>query len=383
MKQYPQQQSDQIGLGPVPRLHVVAEAAVKELIVDDSEGDLTGGTGSQEEGDERVAQDGTSPDQREYEGSEDEVLHVYRHVPGDVHTVRLPTTVDVSSEVVDVEKVEPPTRPALVDQGRHQVGLGSAGGKLQESGVESNDDGVDPGQTDISVDIEHHPHPSVPSSGLVQLLHRVEGQQTSSDHKESVHSKQRVPQDSGRHVVRDLGSGLGAEREGSVAADVTVLPENVAEDYPRDGNILDAVDTGEVSTGSSSVENLLAVVISRESLQEPQVLFGQILDLQHIDTNVQHGSSQDQEAEGDEEGDDDIVCSLQPCLVLRGVMTGEYQGGEVGGQVVQAESLTDEEVPASSTDILLGALSRQTLAHLVDTRTQQRIQRLPLSWPLS
>ena len=145
------------------------------LVVHHSEGELRGGARGQEEASHEVAQPGSPPHQAEEEGGDQEELHVYRHVPGHVDTVRLPGPVDIRREVVDVEQVEPPALLTLGDQGRDQVGLRPARGKLEEGGVQGDDDGVDPGQSDVAVDVEHEPHHLVTPVGLVQLLHGVEG----------------------------------------------------------------------------------------------------------------------------------------------------------------------------------------------------------------
>ena len=272
---------------------------MEELVVQDSEGDLRGRAGSQQEAGQTEAQPGPPPDQREEAGGEEEVLHVDGHVPGHVDAVRLASPVDISGEVVDVENVEPPAGLTLVSQGSHQVGLGAAGSKPEQCGVQGDDDGVDACQSEVSVHIEQQPHPTVTPTGLVQLLHGVKCQQTASDHKESVHSNQSIPHDCGRHAVSGLPSGPSAQREGPVAADVTILPEDVAQHYPGYWDVLEAVDTGEVPTGAST-ENLPAVVVGREALHDSQILLRQVLDLEDIYTHVQHWTCHDQESENNE-----------------------------------------------------------------------------------
>ena len=92
-------------MGSVPGLHVVTEPAVEIFVIQHSEGDLRGRAARQEEPSETVAQPGLVPEQAEQEGGEQEELHVYGHVPGHVDTVRLSGTVDISGEVVYVEKI--------------------------------------------------------------------------------------------------------------------------------------------------------------------------------------------------------------------------------------------------------------------------------------
>ena len=128
---------------------------------------------------------------------EEEEPHLGAEVPALANTLA-PT---LSVEVVDVEQVEPPALLTLGDQGRHQVGLRPARGKLEEGGVQGDDDGVDPGQSDVAVDVEHKPHHLVAPVGLVQLLHGVEGKQAASDDKKSVDTNEPIPEDCGSHVV--------------------------------------------------------------------------------------------------------------------------------------------------------------------------------------
>ena len=66
-------------------------------------------------------------------------------------------------------------------------------------------------------------------------------------------------------------SGRGTQTEGSVAADVTMLPQDVAEHYPGDGDELQAVDAAQVAA-DLRVEDLDGVGVGREPLQHCQVV---------------------------------------------------------------------------------------------------------------
>ena len=102
---------------PVVGLNVVGEASVEIFIVDDGESDLTSSSGSDDDGNQGVADSGKPPDEAEHHGGDDEELHVNGHVPRDIHTVGLARAVDILGVVVDVEEIEPPALLAFVHTG--------------------------------------------------------------------------------------------------------------------------------------------------------------------------------------------------------------------------------------------------------------------------
>ena len=118
---------------------------MEELIIYNSEGNLTGSSSSNQDTHDSVANLGIVPYQRQKDGGDDKVLHVYGHVPRDIDTVAysckvkfhkslvevnqaiLTRAIVVIGKIIDVEKVHPGPSLTFIHESLHLMRLRPSG----------------------------------------------------------------------------------------------------------------------------------------------------------------------------------------------------------------------------------------------------------------